>query len=46
MTAARWFTRAELTELTASGDVVVPGGVSISRWLIDSWHGGEVTGTW
>ena len=46
MTAARWFTRAELTELTNSGDVVVPGGVSISRWLIDSWHGGTVTGSW
>jgi NAD+ diphosphatase len=46
MTAARWFTRDELTELTASGAVVVPGGVSISRWLIDSWHGAELSGSW
>ena len=46
MTAARWFTRAELTELTGSGEVVVPGGVSISRWLIERWHGGELTGSW
>jgi NAD+ diphosphatase len=46
MTAARWFTRDELTELTASGAVVVPGGVSISRWLIESWHGTELSGSW
>ena len=46
MTAARWFTREQLSELTASGDVVVPGGVSISRWLLDTWHGGGLTGSW
>ena len=46
MTAARWFTRDELTEATASGAVVVPGGVSISRWLIESWHGAELSGSW
>ena len=46
VTAARWFTRDELTRLSAAGDVVVPGGVSISRWLIDTWHGGELTGAW
>ncbi|MDF2967281.1 MAG: diphosphatase [Nocardioidaceae bacterium] len=43
---ARWFTRAELSELTRSGDVVIPGGVSISRWLIDTWHGAGLSGSW
>lgn len=46
VTAARWFTRDELSRLCASGDVIVPVGMSISRWLIDSWHGGELTGDW
>jgi NAD+ diphosphatase len=46
MTAARWFTREQLTEQTAAGEVVVPGGVSISRWLLDTWHGGGLTGSW
>jgi NAD+ diphosphatase len=43
---ARWFTRAELTELTASEDVLLPPIVSISRWLVESWHGGEISGRW
>ncbi len=46
VTAARWFTREQLTALTAAGEVVAPAGVSISRWLIESWHGGELTGSW
>ena len=46
VTAARWFTRAELTAATGSGEVVVPAGVSISRWLIETWHGGELAGSW
>jgi len=43
---ARWFTRAEVTELTAAGGLGLPGTLSISRWLIESWHGGEITGAW
>lgn len=43
---ARWFTRAEITELSASGDVLLPPIVSISRWLVANWHGGEITGRW
>ena len=43
---ARWFTRAEITELTASGALMLPPRVSISRWLIEQWHGGEVSGNW
>lgn len=43
---ARWFTRREITDLTASGELLLPPDVSISRWLIQTWHGGEITGVW
>ncbi|MGI8613366.1 MAG: NAD(+) diphosphatase [Nocardioidaceae bacterium] len=39
---AAWFTRADLTERAAAGDLSLPGVVSISRWLIQAWHGGEL----
>ncbi|KHL08343.1 UNVERIFIED_CONTAM: hypothetical protein LK11_58425 [Mumia flava] len=43
---ARWFTRDEVTEMTAAGALSLPGIVSISRWLIEGWHGGHVEGAW
>lgn len=43
---ARWFSRDEITELTASGDVLLPPLLSISRWLVETWHGGDITGRW
>ncbi|HYJ69919.1 MAG TPA: NAD(+) diphosphatase [Nocardioidaceae bacterium] len=46
MADARWFTRDELTDLTANREVMLPGVVSISRWLIESWHGTELPGRW
>lgn len=46
MAEARWFTREQLTELTTNREVALPGVVSISRWLIESWHGGELPGRW
>ena len=39
---ARWFTRAELREATAAGDVLLPPNVSIARRLIEGWYGGEL----
>lgn len=39
---ARWFTRDELQQAVADDEVQVPGAVSISRWLIDRWYGGEL----
>lgn len=43
---AKWFSRDEITELTASGELLLPPSVSISRWLINQWHGGEISGNW
>ena len=43
---ARWFTRESLREATAGDSVRLPGRFSISRWLIDRWHGGSLAGEW
>jgi NAD+ diphosphatase len=43
---ARWFSRQEISDLTASSELWLPSTLSISRWLIDTWHGGEISGTW
>jgi NAD+ diphosphatase len=44
VTDARWFTRAELTQATESGDVRLPSRSSIARALIEEWFGGPLTG--
>lgn len=43
---ARWFTRAELRAGAEDGSLVLPGGVSISRSLIERWYGGTLPGRW
>lgn len=43
---ARWFTRAEMREQAESGRLVLPGGVSISRSLVEHWYGGPLPGQW
>jgi NAD+ diphosphatase len=43
---ARWFTREELAEGARSGALVLPGGVSISRSLVEHWFGGPLPGHW
>ena len=43
---ARWFSRADITKLTASEELLLPPIVSISRWLVENWHGGEISGRW
>ncbi len=43
---ARWFTRAEMTSGAEAGTLVLPGGVSISRSLVEHWYGGPLPGTW
>lgn len=43
---ARWFTRDEVTSLSEQGGLGLPGTLSISRWLIETWHGGLIIGEW
>jgi NAD+ diphosphatase len=43
---ARWFTRSAMRDETAAGTLVLPGGVSISRSLVEDWYGGQLPGTW
>lgn len=43
---ARWFSRDDISRMTASGELQLPGTVSISRWLIARWHGGDIHGEW
>jgi NAD+ diphosphatase len=43
---AQWFTREQMRTEAESGRLVLPGGVSISRSLIESWYGGTLPGHW
>ncbi len=43
---AAWFTRAEMREQAEAGTLVLPGGVSISRSLVEHWYGGQLPGQW
>ncbi len=38
----RWFTREQLAEAMAAGDVLPPGGISIARRLVEHWYGGPL----
>ena len=44
--SARWFTRAQMRAETEAGTLVLPGGVSISRSLVEHWYGGALPGSW
>jgi NAD+ diphosphatase len=43
---ARWFTRARMRSEVETGDLVLPGGVSISHSLVEHWYGGPLPGSW
>ncbi|GAA4894013.1 NAD(+) diphosphatase [Streptomonospora salina] len=43
---ARWFSRPALRQAAESGEVLLPGSVSIARKLIEHWYGGELPGEW
>lgn len=43
---ARWFTRDELARACESARVRLPPRLSISRFLIESWHGGRLPASW
>jgi NAD+ diphosphatase len=40
--AARWFTREELREAVAGGEVGISGRISIARSLVENWYGGPI----
>jgi NAD+ diphosphatase len=43
---ARWLSRSDLKAAVDSGELQVPGRVSIARRLIETWYGGELPGSW
>ncbi len=43
---ARWFTREQMRDEAGTGTLVLPGGVSISRSLVEHWYGGPLPGSW
>jgi NAD+ diphosphatase len=43
---ARWFTREELRTGAEAGSLVLPGGISISRSLVEAWYGEPLPGSW
>jgi NAD+ diphosphatase len=43
---ARWFSREELKAQAEAGTLVLPGGISISRSLVEAWYGGPLPGQW
>jgi len=43
---ARWFTRAQMQAEAEAGTLVLPGGVSISRSLVEFWYGATLPGRW
>jgi NAD+ diphosphatase len=44
--AARWFTREQMREEAEAGTLELPGGISISRSLVEAWYGGPLPGQW
>ena len=43
---ARWFTREQMRAEAEAGTLLLPGGISISRTLIETWYGGRLPGQW
>jgi NAD+ diphosphatase len=43
---ARWFTREQMRAEAEAGTLLLPGGISISRTLVETWYGGRLPGHW
>lgn len=43
---ARWFTREQMRAEAEAGTLVLPGGISISRSLVEAWYGAPLPGSW
>jgi NAD+ diphosphatase len=46
ITQAAWFTRAELRTAVDRGELLLPGGISIARALVERWYGGPLPSSW
>lgn len=42
ITKAQFFTRAEVLAAVRAGEIILPGGTSIARFLIDEWYGEQI----
>lgn len=43
---ARWLTRDQMRAEAEAGTLLLPGRISISRTLIETWYGGPLPGHW
>ena len=43
---ARWFSREQMRTEAEAGVLILPGGISISRSLVEAWYGGPLPGSW
>jgi NAD+ diphosphatase len=43
---ARWFTREQMRAEAEAGTLLLPGGISISRSLVEAWYGEPLPGQW
>ena len=43
---ARWFSREEMRAEAEAGTLMLPGGISISRSLVEAWYGARLPGSW
>lgn len=42
VSSARWYTRDDLAQLVATGELELPGRASIARHMIEDWYGGPL----
>ncbi len=43
---ARWYSRDDLREAVASGQLLLPPPISIAHRIIESWYGDDLPGAW
>jgi NAD+ diphosphatase len=43
---ARWYSRDDLREAVASGELLLPPPISIAHRIIESWYGDDLAGAW
>lgn len=43
---ARWFTREQMRTEAEAETLILPGGISISRSLVEAWYGEPLPGSW